>query len=144
MRKSTVDGRPSTGRTMDGRRAGLTILACAVLLAASIGVLGALFLVKVNGWTKCPTRQSKIKGDSKSIIAAAEMWEVATGRYPPTLDELKIEGYEQPKDPWSREYLYGLGADGKPRVRCLGRDGKVGGEGEDRDFEEPAPAVEQK
>lgn len=38
----------------------------------------------------------------------------------------------EPRDPWGREYLYELGEDG-PVVRCLGKDGREGGEGEDAD-----------
>jgi hypothetical protein len=44
--------------------------------------------------------------------------------------------HEYPKDPWGNEYVYGI-KDGDVVVRCPAKDGKVGGEGEDRDYQYP-------
>lgn len=38
-------------------------------------------------------------------------------------------------DPWGRAYLYFFDKSGEPIVRTLGRDGKVGGAGLDKDME---------
>jgi general secretion pathway protein G len=44
---------------------------------------------------------------------------------------------ELPRDPWGHEYRYGPPAEGhsRPRVYSLGRDGAIGGHGDDADIE---------
>lgn len=39
-----------------------------------------------------------------------------------------------PQDPWGRPYLYRVQSQGGFELQTLGRDGKPGGEGEDRDL----------
>lgn len=39
-----------------------------------------------------------------------------------------------PPDPWGRAYLYRIVAEGKPEIASFGRDGKLGGRGDDQDI----------
>jgi arylsulfatase A-like enzyme len=68
------------------------------------------------------------------------------GRYPDSLAVLValdanghayLEGKKVPTDPWGRKYLYEPPAPSRsePRVYTLGKDGKVGGEGDDADID---------
>lgn len=71
-----------------------------------------------------------------------------SGKYPDTLEPLVtpdqnghcyLEGYNGkiPKDPWKTEFQYEPPQSGhpQPRVYSLGKDGQVGGEGEDADID---------
>jgi hypothetical protein len=44
-----------------------------------------------------------------------------------------------PPDPWGRAYVYRLTNEGKPEIISLGRDGKVGGRGDDQDISSLRP-----
>lgn len=83
----------------------------------------------------------KSNADIVSLDAAAK--EFATnnaGKWPSSLDLLVVPDANGksylgvrtlPKDPWGRAYRY----DPRPRIYSLGRDGVVGGTGEDADFD---------
>ena len=132
-----------------GRRrlleAGFTLLELIVVITI-IGILGTLVVVRVASMPE-RARQTKIKTDLQSIIHAAELYQASCGSVPQTLEELKSgkcsDGTDSgislgdTKDPWNNEYLYEVGSDGKPHVRCLGRDNQEGGEGENADREYP-------
>ena len=134
--------RPSPMPRVQSRHAGVSPLEW-VILGTFIAVLGSLALNRVSsigcGYTRC----DRLRSNLKTIVNAADLFRQEVDRYPATLEELKARyGAQIPKDPWGNDFRYQLGPDGKPRVRCLGKDGREGGEGEDRDFEEPEPAVE--
>ena len=135
-------------------RRGFTLLELIVVITI-IGILGTLVVVKVSS-LPAQARRTKITADLKAINSAAEIFYVQAGRYPESLDELKQGTQGSPgeagtvdsllkadstKDPWGQEYLYELDPSGKPRVRCLGRDGTEGGEGDNQDFEESQEAA---
>jgi len=89
----------------------------------------------------------KMKSDMDAIAAALiEYSSWHRGQFPPTLAPLlspNIDHYEYlgtpevPKDPWGREYRYDPPSPGAkdPRIYSYGKDGKVGGQGEDGDVE---------
>ena len=127
-----------------GLRRGFTLLELIVVITI-IGILGTMVVVRVTVWAD-RARITKIKADVKAIYEAAQMWQVATGGYPTSLEELKsgktptgeeIQTVENAKDPWNNDYIFETGSDGKPRVRCLGKDGVEGGEAENKDYEFP-------
>ena len=141
-------GRGGPRRLARSRR-GFTLLELIVVITI-IGILGTLVVVRVSGYTG-RARTEKIKADLKAIIHAAELFEASQGRVPQTLEELK-SGKDQDgkdvgftlgatKDPWNNEYIYEI-TNGKPHVRCLGADGRKGGDGENQDFEESSPEGE--
>jgi len=96
--------------------------------------------------------QSKRKASMASmraILDAAEMYRALGTDYPSSIQEMLDARGEMGRpnpiikgetiDPWNRPFEYTL-IDGSPQVRCLGRDGMEGGEGEDSDIVMPAPS----
>ena len=132
------------GRGVWARR-GFTLLELIVVITI-IGILGAMVVVRVAGYT-AKAQKAKVEHDLKAIIHVAELIQASTGRLPATLEEIrsgKTESGEEThltlseaKDPWGNEYLYEVDSSGRPRARCLGKDGSEGGEGDNQDFEEP-------
>ena len=90
---------------------------------------------------------SKAEIDILALSAALDEYAINNaGRYPETLEELVLpdehgHSYLQqmriPRDPWDMEYQYEPpgGNQTRPRVYTLGKDGTVGGEGDDRDID---------
>ena len=127
-------------------RRGFTLLELIVVITI-IGILGTLVVVKVQGWVG-EARKTKIKTDLKAIYDAAEHYYMQFSSYPTSIEEMKSgqkgpngDEFNSPidnaKDPWNNDYLYEQGSDGKPHVRCLGKDNTEGGEGENKDYEYP-------
>ncbi|MFN0241914.1 MAG: type II secretion system protein GspG [Planctomycetota bacterium] len=83
----------------------------------------------------------KPNGDIVSIEAAAKQFALNNGgKWPDSLEVLVtpdvngkryLDQKELPKDAWGRVYRY----DPRPRIYSLGRDGVVGGTGEDADVD---------
>lgn len=128
-------------------RAGYTLTELLVVLVI-IGLLTALVAPRVlDQIGRAKTRAAQ--ADVKAIAAALDLYRLEVGQYPdaqqglPALVEAPagVAGWDgpylqkqaAPRDPWDRPYLYTLPRDGLPLVRSLGRDGKEGGDGEDRD-----------
>lgn len=98
----------------------------------------------------CPgatTLAGKVPADIRAIESAGELYAAHHGRsYPDDLARLVERGAggwsylrlgSVPLDPWGRLYLYAP-TDlhcRHPRIGTLGRDGTVGGDGEDRDVD---------
>ncbi len=130
-------------------RKGFTLLELIVVITI-IGILGTLVVVKVGGFTGT-AKVTKIKNDMQAIFRAAEIYKVTTGGFPQSIDELKNPPQnaatgsqstdplldQNVKDPWNNDYLYEIDSTGKPVVRCYGKDGAQGGEGDDKDYSYP-------
>lgn len=90
-------------------------------------------------------RRTKITYDLQEIRKAAEMIRITIGQWPKSIDGMvnathpetgeQIAGSlkKLPKDPWGNPYQYEVIND-EVVVRCLGKDGVVGGEGENADI----------
>ena len=104
----------------------------------------AIVLPNVRRRTRCPISRA---AHSDLVGIGAALGEFATrnaGRYPDTLDALllpDLDGWRaldcgvHPLDPWRRPYVYAVAPDRRHFSLCsLGRDGLVGGEGEDADI----------
>ena len=91
----------------------------------------------------------KAKTDIQAIVGSLDEYEIDNkGSYPATLQPLVLpdanghcylEGHSGriPKDPWKREYVYAppTPSHPRPRVFCFGADGKLGGSGDDVDYD---------
>lgn len=95
----------------------------------------------------CRARLRKVEWDLRSIHQAAQSFKSDYGRWPKDIEAIMfppgsrrelICNYN--KDPWGREYVYELTADG-PVAACLGADGTPGGAGENEDLIFPTAGV---
>ena len=122
----------------------IPVLVIGVIAILWIPVLSTLVVVRVST-LPAKARVTKIKADLMNIVHAAELYQAFRGSFPQSIEKLKrggtgAQGTEdlgvslgRTMDPWGNEYIYELTGDGKPRARCLGKDGVEGGEGENRD-----------
>jgi len=126
----------------------LVVLAIIGLIAAVLtpGLMGQL------GRARAKTAQMQLE----TIAASVEMFHSDVGRYPTQAEGLNalvteptggLEGWTGPyikdakvlRDPWNDAVAYEAGTDGRNFVvRSLGRDGKAGGAGLDKDLQAPA------
>ena len=121
----------------------LVVLSIIALIAAVVGprVIGYL------GTAKSETAELQID----NLASALQLFYVDTGRYPSDAEGLSVlltrpagdaawNGPYMPSaealvDPWERDYLYEPPTtDGGFSIRSLGRDGAVGGDGQDADL----------
>ena len=126
------------------RRTAFTLIELMVVIVI-IGILAGIIVPNYVGRTE-PAYDTRVKADMKSISDALEFFKMDTGNYPESLEELytgsSAEGWRGPylksqmKDPWGNDYIYEhTGESGAPFIlRCYGRDGAAGGEGEDKDY----------
>jgi len=114
---------------------GFTLIELIVVITI-IGILGTIVVVSVSRYPE-EARVAKAKADIAALIQGASIHRIERGTYPESLEALVKSGLVRGEtvDPWKREYLYLLGAEGLV-VRSLGRDGAEGGEGYDADIEE--------
>ena len=96
-----------------------------------------------------PRGPASARADITSIVTALTEYAINnSGHYPEDLEPLvtpdanghkylEWPGEGIPKDPWGREYIYEAPREGhpRPRVTTLGRDGQLGGTGEDADLD---------
>ena len=123
---------------------GFTLLELIVVITI-IGLLGTLVITKVAP-ILMRANKTKITSDMKTIYNTAKIIYATSGSWPDSIEEMvdrtdddgnDLEGLdEMPKDPWGGEYEYKR-IDGKIVITCLGRDGRVGGEGDDQDYQYP-------
>jgi len=132
-----------------GRRrlleAGFTLLELIVVITI-IGILASIVVVNTSG-AGPKARKTKALADMKAIRDTATMLFTDQGSWPESIEEMvnaknedgtravaSLERY--PKDPWGNDYGYSI-ENGEAVVRCLGKDGAEGGEGEDTDIVYP-------
>lgn len=134
-----------SGRAPRARRAGFSLAELMVVIV----ILGLLAAVVVrNVWPMLSRAfEGRVKADILAITSALEEYAVNNaGRYPDSLEILiqpdenghrLLDRTTMPVDPWKNEYLYDPPRPGEPRPRVytLGKDGSVGGEGDNRDID---------
>jgi len=127
------------------RRGGFTLAEMMVVIVI-IGLLATLVVPNVLQKFAFASRK-KAEADLVAIKSALTEFAVANGgKFPDSLEVLVtpdvnghtyLEGTKIPKDPWGREYMYEPPAPGQPqpRVYSYGKDGQLGGEGDDADMD---------
>ena len=133
----------------DDRRGeqGFTLVEMLVVLAiiALVATLVAPQILRYLGSARADAAQAQIR----NISSALELYHIDNGSYPTTEQGLPalaaapaetprwngpyLKGADKLADPWGNRYLYQNEA-GAFVVRSLGRDGKEGGEGIDKDL----------
>ncbi len=137
-----------TDKHHDGQ-AGFTLLELLVVLGI-IALLAALVAPQVIRYLS-DARSSTANAQLKNIESAVELYYLDNGRYPSAESGLAdlvtapagVAGWKGPYlkkkqglvDPWGKPFAYVFpGAHGTYDIVSLGRDGKEGGDGEDRDL----------
>ena len=137
--------RIGSGPALRARRAGFSLAELMVVIV----ILGLLAAVVVrNVWPMLSRAfEGRVKSDITTIDQALTDYATANGmRYPDSLEVLiqpdanghrMLDRTTLPVDPWKNEYLYDPPRPGEPRPRVytLGKDGAVGGEGDNRDID---------
>lgn len=130
------------------RSLGFTLLELLVVMVI-IGLLAGYVGPKLFGQIgKSEVKIAKAQLDA--LQKALDQYRIDTGRYPSVdqgLGSLNVKPADEPKwagpymskavpkDPWGRDYVYrSPGEHGEFDLVSLGRDGRVGGEGEDGDI----------
>lgn len=124
----------------------LEIMVVVVIIAIMAATVGSNLFGQVG-----TAKAAKVKTDIQAISSQLKIYRLNNFNYPTTDQGLEAlvtkpsgepepKNWQQllekmPKDPWGREYLYvSPGEKGDYDVYTLGRDGRVGGEGEDADI----------
>ena len=134
------------------KKQGFTILEITVvlaLIAVIMGIVGPRIMERLDG-----SKPKVAKIQIQTLRGAIETMRLDLGRYPSTQEGLQLLASkpsdpqlaakwrgpyleaELPIDPWDKPYHYALGgADGRGfALYSFGRDGKLGGEGDDADI----------
>lgn len=135
--------RPASRRP--ARRSGFSLAELMVVIVI-IALLATLVVTNAPKFLSTGYK-SKLKSDITTIEGALDNYFIETGgKYPDSLEALVqpdangdayLKGERVPLDPWKNEYIYEApsGAQKKPIIRSLGRDGQPGGEGDDMDVD---------
>ncbi len=130
--------------THAGRR-GFTLAEMMVVIVI-IGLLATLVVPNILQKFAFAT-VSKAKVDITSIESALNEYAITNGgKYPDSLEALVtpdvnghtyLEGTKIPRDPWGNEYMYDAPGPGQPlpKIYSYGKDGQVGGEGDNSDLD---------
>jgi general secretion pathway protein G len=143
---------PARGLRPGADEAGLTLIEMIVVLAI-IALIAALIVPNIIGRPD-QARVTLAQTDQRTIAASLKMYRLDNGDYPTTEQGLAAlvhrpttgaiptnwaaNGYleQVPADPWGRQYIYHSPAPGGAgyEIISLGKDGKPGGEGLDKDL----------
>jgi general secretion pathway protein G len=130
-----------------GRKSGVTILEALVVLTI-MALVSAVVAPRVVGYLG-RARSESAELQIQNLASAVQLFYIDLGRYPSDAEGLAVliaepsgaSGWLGPylssdaglADPWGRGYIYET-ADRSFTIRSLGRDGSVGGDGEDVDL----------
>lgn len=148
MQKQNLLMKPLNGRAI-ATQSGFTLLEVMVVVAI-IAIMAATVGAKLFD-NVSKARADRVGADIKTISSQLKIYRLNNFNYPTTDQGLEAliskpsgepepKNWRQllekmPKDPWGREYLYvSPGEKGDYDLYSLGRDGRVGGEGEDADI----------
>lgn len=149
MNKQNTFKNFSMNRAVGRAQSGFTLLEVMVVVAI-IAIMAATVGTQLFG-NVGKAQASKVKSDIQSISSQLKIYRLNNFNYPTTDQGLEAlvnkpssdpepQNWQKlldkmPKDPWGREYLYvSPGEKGDYDLYSLGRDGRVGGEGEDADI----------
>ena len=114
-------------------------------LLAACFLVALFFLVFVLGSTIVCDTHSFARAQILRTAAALDQYRIDVGKYPANLESLLEPGPEgvgpyisdrSLRDPWGRPLYYRVESDGRSFVLfTLGKDGRIGGEDADADFE---------
>ncbi|GEK77830.1 type II secretion system protein GspG [Pseudoalteromonas atlantica] len=119
------------------------LLIVMVILGLLASIVAPRMFSKVDS-----AREGTAKAQMQVIATALDSYRLDIGYYPDTLNELLQSTKRQwdgpyfpqkiPLDPWGNEYSYSASSEANSDMfvlKSFGRDGKLGGEGEDADVE---------
>jgi general secretion pathway protein G len=147
--KSFSDKR-SERTNIEHSEAGMTLFELLIVLLI-LGLLATLIAPQVIGYLG-RSKTNVAEAQMSSISTALELFYLDVGRYPDASEEGLTALVEAPEDlarwqgpyfgnasglvdPWDRPYVYALQTESDGYVlTSLGRDGEIGGDGEDRDL----------
>lgn len=128
--------------------AGFTLVELLVVLSIIV-LLGGIVTPQVLRYLGSARSEAAVT-QIRNIESALELFLIDNMRYPTTEEGLAalsepatdfasrwngpyLQRVQGLTDPWGRDYLY-VNEDGAVRITSLGRDGRPGGDGEDRDL----------
>jgi general secretion pathway protein G len=115
---------------------GMTLIEIIVVISILSLIMAAVGVSVMNAFDKAHVNTAKL--DLGNLRTALKSYYLQNHRFPNEqqgFETLVQEGILDvpPVDPWNHPYVYSL-ENGKPVIKCLGRDGKVGGEELDTDL----------
>lgn len=146
MNKDKPEQREPSFRTGEEGYTLTELLVVLVIIALLTGLVAPRLIGRIGG-----AKSTAAKTQIENLVSALEIYRLDMGDFPteeqglealvsapsnaanwqgPYLRKSKI-----PKDPWNKDYIYALPDDGEQViVTSLGKDGRLGGEGENRDI----------
>ena len=119
-----------------------------MLVVIIIGILSAMVVPRLAGRSEQARIQAAKADINSSLPLALDLYEMDIGKYPESLDYLRVRPSgsdaqnwrgpylkKKPLDPWGRPYVYrSPGEHGETDILSFGPDGAEGGEEDNRDI----------